>query len=308
MSTCRNGHALAREDARFCPTCGADVVPTCANGHELRAGARFCPTCGATARVSEDAPAWSPHRDEPSPTATTFFASQATTGEVPTALVNAPRRPPGGSRRNLALGVGAGGLVVLVALVLVVVNLTASHTSPTTIAATTTVATTTTGAPLVTTPVQVAQEITQLLSSGPQDRAILQGAIASVQQSIDARTGCGASVSNAVVEIQHVDANRLSQINFLSTLSLSSIPGGARALATLESAWSLSSRIDHDFGVWAMQEQTHNCSLSDSSVASYVATSSLDPISTQIKTQFVTLWNPIARSLNQPSSWTASQI
>jgi hypothetical protein len=70
----------------------------------------------------------------------------------------------------------------------------------------------------------------------------------------------------------------------------------------------MSERIDKAFAQWATIELNSNCSVSDSAVPSYVATETLDPESTRIKTTFVNLWNPIAGQLGQPSNWSADQV
>jgi hypothetical protein len=152
-----------------------------------------------------------------------------------------------------------------------------------------------------------AAEITRLLRPGPSERAELQSSVDVVQQSVD-DGGCSAGVPGAVNEIGAIAGDRAVLLSQLSSVSLSAVSNGGVALSDLRRAWQISGRIDRDFEQWASEEESNNCGLSDSDIPSYQATSTLDPISTNIKTQFVNVWNPIAESLNQPSNWTADEI
>ncbi|MGQ0670628.1 MAG: ATP-binding protein [Actinomycetota bacterium] len=58
MNTCPSCGAENREDARFCASCGASLVPACSQcGAELPETARFCQSCGARAPERGPAPA-----------------------------------------------------------------------------------------------------------------------------------------------------------------------------------------------------------------------------------------------------------
>ena len=320
MSTCPNGHVVGSLADRYCPTCGAAVILTCPSGHAVEATSRFCSTCGLV--VPTRSTGWAPPRPRNDALAAAYSAVPPGASGAPAGgrhTAEALRSPeqgvepgrPRGSRRTWVLAISISALAILV-VVLVVLALNASPRTASTAPTATTAPPATSGSATATTGVvtspQQAEEVTSLLSASLQDRQILQNAVDVIQQAVDAHTGCPANVSQAVGEIQRVESNRLSQLSALSSMSLSPLPGGPAALATLERAWSLSSRIDRDFGAWAAVERAHDCSLSDTTVASYRATSALDPLSTQIKTRFVELWNPIARSLSLPSAWTPNEI
>jgi len=178
--------------------------------------------------------------------------------------------------------------------------------------ATTTFATTTTTFEATTTTFESSDEeasaLTSLLNSSTQDRAELQSSIGTVQAVVGAGAGCNTGVSTAASALLQIQNNRQALLQQLSTLSMSKVPQGPLVLEELGSAWRISERIDADFEAWASTEVSRNCSLSDSDVSTYVATESLDPKSTSLKTTFVELWDPIAQQLGQPSTWTAGQI
>jgi hypothetical protein len=153
-----------------------------------------------------------------------------------------------------------------------------------------------------------AATLTALLKSSSADRFKLQNSVDLVQSTVQAGNGCGAGMSTAVANLQQVAANRQGLLNQLSGTPLSLVPGQQRVLADLRSAWLISKRIDTDFERWASTELNNGCMIGDSQISNYVATETLDPRSTDIKTRFVNVWNPIARQLNQPSHWTADQI
>jgi hypothetical protein len=224
---------------------------------------------------------------------------------VPAQIVVEP--PSKGMSTKALIGIG----ICLGVIVVAIAALAISHRSTSTITTTTSSTTTTTtteSPPSTATPAAQAVAFTQLLRSGPQDRSDLQNAIDVVQQSVDGGGGCSAGVPGAVAEIQSVASARAASLSQLSSVSLSTISGGGLVLSNLKSAWAFSGRIDRAFEQWASIEEHNYCSLSDSSVASYRTTETLDPISTAIKIRFVNRWDPIARRLGQPSDWSASEI
>jgi hypothetical protein len=296
---CANGHEN-NEGASFCRVCGeglesanmvnppappvvatpASSTPKCANGHVIRGSSRFCFICGASA--------------------------QEAVHEAAVVLAKKPAR----SKRGIVIVAGVSVLVIAAAITAFALS---HRESPKTRddpkgAVATIVTSTTTTIPLSASPQTQAASLTKLLQSAPRYRSQLESAIEAVQSSIDAGSGCQANVVVAVSEIQQVANARQTSLQQLSTTSVSSIPNGALVMHDLRSAWLISERIDVDFYEWANTEQANSCSLSDSSIANYNATNVLDPKSTAIKTVFVNLWDPIARQLNQPSSWTADQI
>jgi hypothetical protein len=128
-----------------------------------------------------------------------------------------------------------------------------------------------------------------------------------VQAAVE-RHACGNGISNAENDFSQVAEGRLLLLQRLADLSLSQVPDGQQVSSDLRRSWLISERIDKDFQNWAEAEAARNCQVGDARVASYVATESLDPQSTNIKTTFVNLWNRIAAPLGVPANWTASQI
>jgi len=153
-----------------------------------------------------------------------------------------------------------------------------------------------------------ATRLTSLLTSSVNDRSKLQNAVDTIHAADQSGTGCGANVGSALTNLRQVASSRQRLLNELSTTSMSAVPNGQLVLSDLTSAWLMSERIDKDFVKWASTESSNNCKISDSSVPSYMATETLDPKSTALKTTFVNLWNPIASQLNHTSTWTADQI
>jgi hypothetical protein len=153
-----------------------------------------------------------------------------------------------------------------------------------------------------------AASLTSLLDLSSIDRSKLQNSVDVMQAAVQGQNGCSSGVSTAVVDLRQVSQGRQTLLLRLASVSLSSVPSGHLITSDLRGAWLISERIDNDFEGWAETELNDNCRISDAAVASYVATETLDPKSTAMKTRFVNLWNPIAARLHQPSSWTAYRI
>jgi len=279
MGVCPNGHESPNNTKSFCATCGAALIPTCANGHPLRSNTKFCATCGVSTVQAE-----TPGRDATIPAST-----EQTSNKTP------------------LIAIASIAIVVVVVIIVLSTLKSASPGSSSTSGTFSSPSLTTTTTAAVS-PQSQAAALTSLLQSAPQDRSRLQVAIDAIEGSVNSHAGCQANVATAVSEIQQVASNRQILLQQLSSTSLSSLPRGESLTYDLRSSWMISERIDQDFSQWALTEQENNCNLSDSDIPSYQATDVLDPKSTAIKTVFVNLWNPIARNMGQPSSWTAAQI
>jgi hypothetical protein len=228
---------------------------------------------------------------------------------APTPTVPASRPP---AKRKWGPWLVAGAFAAVLIAVVLFVTLRSSPSHPVVVVTTSTTTTppsTTTTVPStpVVSPASQAAEITRLLSPGPSERSALQSSVDVVQQSVDSGS-CSAGVPGAVTEIGTIANDRAVLLSQLSSVSLSAIPNGSLALSDLKSAWQISGRIDRAFEQWASEEESNDCSVSDSDIPSYQATATLDPISTSMKARFVSIWNPIAESLNQPANWTADEI
>ncbi len=291
MSQCPHGHESA-SDAKFCTVCGAAMVATCVNGHVLPPGARFCRTCGVAI-----------------PATSTLAASRGST------LPRSPSRSTSrrATSRRTPLLVTAAVIVVLGAAVGLFVWLRAPGSTPVAVATTSTAPSTSTTAPSAASTASAASAtdqaaaLTTLLEASGHDRALLQRSIDTVQLAVNAGR-CPANLVTVAAAIARVATGREDLLNQLSTASFSALPSGALIEHDLRRAWDLSERIDVDFATWASTEVGDNCTAGDTSIASYQATTVLDPQSTAIKNAFVALWNPIASTFAQPSSWTAAEI
>jgi len=153
-----------------------------------------------------------------------------------------------------------------------------------------------------------AESLSNLLQSATPDRSELQNAIDEIQGSVNSHAGCTSNVANAVSAIQQVTSDRQNLLQQLGSTSLTELPNGQALANDLDNSWTISEQIDQDFSQWATTQQENNCQVSDSNIPSYQATNNLDSQSTAMKTTFVNLWNPIAQTFNQPSSWTAAEI
>jgi len=279
MGHCPNGHVSPHNSQGYCSECGAALVPTCANGHPIRRNARFCPTCGVTMPLEQSVP-------------DAFLENQL------------PE-----SRKGLFVAVGVGALVLVIAIISIIfLTRSPSPSNASSGTSTSTSPPTTSTLPPVVSAQAEASALTGLLESGTQARSELQVSIDAVQGSVSAGAGCNANVSTAVSQLQQVVSDRQTLLDELNTVSLSAVPNGVLVMRDLRKSWLISERIDQDFNQWASIELNNNCGLSDSSIANYQATNVLDPRSTAMKSVFVNLWDPIARRLNQPSTWTAGQI
>lgn len=201
-----------------------------------------------------------------------------------------------GNRRLIPVAVAAGiAIVVVVALVLSskggsspgsASGGTAANGSPT--------ASSSAGATTLTQR-QAATALAGLLAQSGTDHSDVNAAVTNVQ-------GCKSLTADAQT-FGRAAANRGTLLSKLARLpGRSALPSAM--LTDLTNGWQASATVDADLGKWAAAEVGH-CKKNDLKNANYVASLPYDSQATNGKTEFVRLWNGLARkqglAVYQPS-------
>jgi hypothetical protein len=206
-----------------------------------------------------------------------------------------------GKRRKLLWRAGvAGGTGVVAAVVaLVVVFFMHSPAIPAVARPTGGPSSTASGSGTVaTTQLKAATALSGLLSQSAGEHADVNAAVTDVD-------ACGKNLAqdpqifNQAAADRHALLTELAQLPGRSTLS-------SAMIADLNGAWQASATLDADLAKWA-QDQAGDCKKADLDDPNYAATLPLDSQATNGKTEFVTLWNPLAEKDTLPT-WQPSQF
>ncbi len=101
------------------------------------------------------------------------------------------------------------------------------------------------------------------------------------------------NVDSAVTQIGDIAAGRASELTQAMDLKVDSIPDGALLKSKLIAALGVSLKIDKDYLAWAKQQASTGCAEGINSVLYQLAVQ-LDEQATNVKTEFLNLWNPEA--------------
>jgi hypothetical protein len=299
---CTNGHIPSPGKARskFCVVCGAPIVVTCPDGHEVRP-APYCRVCGLPLPLPPEA-SDSAH-DDAAPTADDEQSSTAT--QVPGVANTAvgagwSAREEGLSetptlRRPWEKGLGWPPYLIIASVVLIVLLIGAgtyfaSHSEkPTSVAPPVSSPT-----PSVDPPRQEATALNVLLDRSIADRATV---VAAVQE-----IGTCSNLSSAQQDLRGAAEHRQTLLDQLGQMNLSELPAGEQLRAKLQGAWQSSAQSDRNYASWAGEAQNTSCSPGESAphTPSYVAAQSTDQSASQEKSAFVALWNSVASSYGLP--------
>jgi hypothetical protein len=208
----------------------------------------------------------------------------AATGPARTYPPPVPNRPKRGSRHAAAKILGTAAAVALVALV-TVVGLHAGHPA----------------SPSAGTPAFAGQtsssgqaaQVNNLLNSSAASRKSLIAAV----QNVDDCT----NVTSAVSALSGVTGQREDEYTQAAALSTGDLRNGSALKSDLVSAMRYSFLADQDFLSWAREELAVNCGSSVSATNSYSAGVSASADAVTAKNEFVSLWNPIARTQGYPA-------
>jgi predicted RNA-binding Zn-ribbon protein involved in translation (DUF1610 family) len=337
QATCANGHSaeVASATSKFCPVCGAGLLGRCPNGHET--SSTYCGICGepAVTRAAPDdvtrpvdsqrsastepelltLPEWQPSTSQ-HPLATSSDQVTRPVVVVPPVTPPADGAPPSGahppvyrSRRGrlhpLAwVCIGLAAVLLAVALTLVLVTMHSNKTpaalkhssknhrqvTHTTATPVVTTSTTTTTLPLAS---EQASALSDLLVQSSNDRFDIDLAVRAIGN-------CG-NLEDAETVLNDAASSRQSLLNQVQSLSLTSIPSGAQLAQLLTTAWTNSMASDQSYSEWAGDEINNGCTRNDTSDLNYQNAQVTDQNSTNAKTSFVQLWNPIATMYGLPT-------
>jgi WD40 repeat protein len=101
------------------------------------------------------------------------------------------------------------------------------------------------------------------------------------------------NVDSAVTQIGDIAAGRASELTQAMDLKVDSIPDGALLKSKLIAALGVSLKIDKGYLAWAKQQASTGCAEGTNSVLYQLAVQ-LDEQATNVKTEFLNLWNPEA--------------
>lgn len=196
----------------------------------------------------------------------------------------APNRPKRASRHTAAKILGTAAAAVLVAIV-TAVGLHAGHPA----------------SPSAGTPAFAGQtsssgqaaQLNNLLDSSTASRKSLIAAV----QNVDDCT----NLTGAVSALSAVAGQRAGEYAQAATLSTGDLRNGSALKSDLISALRYSVLADQDFLSWAREELAVNCGSSVSATDSYNAGVSASADAVTAKNEFVSLWNPIARTQGYPA-------
>jgi tRNA A-37 threonylcarbamoyl transferase component Bud32 len=108
------------------------------------------------------------------------------------------------------------------------------------------------------------------------------------------------NLSFDISQISKIRSARTTELASASGLQVSALTNGASLKADLIQALRLSMRIDTNYLKWAEQQQSTGCGVGYNS-SYYQAASNADPQASNIKRQFLALWNPIATTYGFPN-------
>ncbi|GAA2837229.1 hypothetical protein RMN57_12530 [Kitasatospora sp. CM 4170] len=134
-----------------------------------------------------------------------------------------------------------------------------------------------------------AKALDELLTQGESAKAPIGNAVAKVN-SCPAK----ADIDSSAQVFDSGAKQRDQLLTKLAALSVTDLPGGADAVATLKSAWQLSADIDRAYASWARAVSAQGCSGSAPNTADKKRADELNPQATQAKKDFVAKWKPIA--------------
>ena len=117
---------------------------------------------------------------------------------------------------------------------------------------------------------------------------------------------CG-DLAGAQATLTAAQTSRQALVGQLGQLDLSALPQSSALTSALTSAWQSSASSDGAYAQWAADEQAKTCVPNDTSDASYQAALAGDGHASTAKTQFTSLWNPIATSLGL-QQWQPNQF
>jgi hypothetical protein len=300
----------------------ADSV--CPAGHPNSAGARFCRTCGAALPGNVG----SLH-----PTETVATSEAGAVGAVaaePPGKIPPPAQVPapafGGAQaswqpaRPTTRKVWPIAVIVVLALLVAgmgaafaVVGL--SHKTPSVtnsppptphLKTTDTPAPSPTATVAPTTSTTAAAELqattlSSLLQNSAQDRSQIVAAVNQI-------TSCG-DLASAQETLDQAASSRQNLLSQLGQLQLGALPNSSQLTQSLQAAWQASLDADNSYAAYAGDEMSNfnGCTPNDPNDQNAQAAASSDAQATTAKTEFTSLWNPIAQTYNLPQ-WQPTQL
>jgi hypothetical protein len=289
-----DGLRFARNMAKFCSECGT----------ALEEGDQFCGECGSRAVVS--AP--------PGPAEPTLPQPVAAPGVPP----ETPPVPSGGSAgwwsngRHLAAA-GAAALVVVGGVIVAILLLAGGSSSGHRVKSAVAASTTTTIDPAVVKAQQDYQGYVVRLENVLQQSTSGRGQVGTLVTGVE--NGCQVSPYDASQQIRTVIDNRTSVLNQLAGLSAAPNPEAQNFYSLFQQALQSSITADGQYKGWMdYLYTTYYYTLpvgcpggTPPKNAAYDAARAADGRSTDLKTQFVNAFNPVATRLGQPT-WQASDF
>ncbi|MEV6973357.1 hypothetical protein [Kitasatospora sp. NPDC093806] len=134
-----------------------------------------------------------------------------------------------------------------------------------------------------------AKALDDLLTQGESAKAPIGNAVAKVN-SCPAKT----DIDSSAQVFDNGAKQRDQLLTKLGGLTVTDVPGGADAVASLKSAWQLSADIDRAYAAWARAVSAQGCSGSAPNTADKKRADELNPQATQAKKDFVAKWKTIA--------------
>jgi hypothetical protein len=296
------------------------MTALCVNGHEITPGASFCRTCGArvgaqgssTAQGANPAPTaaalpgLSPNMVNPPPGLSLPPTSLHPKGGPGTGVMIPPEPEWAPRRGHPALWITIGVAAALAVVGLVLLFTLHKSTTPQTLAPDSNGSpsgqTGTPPTPITTQPTVTQQtapsaqteasSVSTLLAASAFDRTAIVNAV-------DAVSSCG-DVQSAESVLTTAAAGRQSLLNQLQDLDLSALQDSTDLTQDLTAAWNNSIASDQSYAAWA-NDELGNCTDHDFSDPNYQAAQTTDSASTQSKTEFAQLWNPIATTYGLPT-------
>jgi hypothetical protein len=118
---------------------------------------------------------------------------------------------------------------------------------------------------------------------------------------------CRESPASAAATIQQAINTRQNILNNLPNLDVSQLPNGSRLVTALSAAMQNSLNSDTDYHAWMedLVNSGNSCGANASQDSNYAAAQTADTASTNSKTTFVNLWNPMAPRYGQ-QTYTAT--
>jgi hypothetical protein len=146
---------------------------------------------------------------------------------------------------------------------------------------------------------QAATALSGLLAQSGTDHSDVNAAVTDVE-------ACGGGLANDAKEFNKAAGNRRALL-----AKLEQLPGrsalSTEMLADLTSAWQASATVDADLARWAASEEGHCHKGKTTKSPDYTATIPFDSKATNGKTEFVGLWNPLAKKDSLPT-YQAAQL